>query len=127
MDLLKDNSGLDLFDPDWKIYTDDAAATPQCIGENAKIDNAFITQGAIVNGEVNHSVIFSGAIVEEGAKVSETVIMNNAVVGKGAKLTRCLVADDVKIPDGMVLGKKNSVDILLGSKALIAKAGEDHE
>ena len=110
-----------------KIYTDDASATPQCIGENAKINNAFITQGAIVNGEVSRSVIFSGAQVEEGAKVEDSVIMNNAVIGKGAKLVRCLVADDVRVPDGMKLGKKNSEDILLVSKASIAKAGEDHE
>ena len=127
MDLLKDNSGLDLFDPDWKIYTDDAAATPQCIGENAQIDNAFITQGAIVNGKVTQSVIFSGAEVAEKASVTDSVIMNNVKVGKGAKLTRCLVADDVKIPAGMTLGKKDSDDILLVSKALIAKAGEEHE
>ena len=53
--------------------------------------------------------------------------MNNVTVGKGAKLTRCLVADDVRIPEGMVLGKKNSDEILLVSKALIAKAGEEHE
>ncbi|MBQ6127016.1 MAG: glucose-1-phosphate adenylyltransferase, partial [Erysipelotrichaceae bacterium] len=88
MDLLKENSGLDLFDPDWKIYTNDASATPQCIGENALIDNAFITQGAIVNGKVSHSVIFSGVEVRENATVDQSVIMNDVVVGKGAKLTR---------------------------------------
>jgi glucose-1-phosphate adenylyltransferase len=123
MDLLKDNSGLDLFDATWKIYTDDPSSTPQVIGCDAKINNAFITQGAIINGEVEHSVIFSGAEIEEGAKIKDSVIMNNVVVGKGAKLTRCLVADDVKIPEGAVLGKKDSNEVLLVSKALIAKAG----
>lgn len=127
MDLLKDNSGLDLFDTDWKIYTDDSTETPQCIGDNANINNAFITQGAIINGEVNHSVIFTGAQIGDNAKVTDSVIMNNVVVGDGAKLTRCLVADDVRIPDGMVLGKKNSDEILLVSKALIAKAGDNNE
>ena len=127
MDLLKENSGLDLFDPDWKIYTNDTSATPQCIGEDALIDNAFITQGAIINGTVSHSVIFSGVEVRENAVVNQSVIMNNAVIGKGAKLTKCLVADDVRIPDGMVLGKKDSAEVLLVSKALIAKAGEQHE
>ena len=127
MDLLKDNSGLDLFDPDWKIYTDDTSATPQCIGPKAKINNAFITQGSIVNGEVNHSVIFSGAEIDETAKVTDSVIMNDVKVGEGARLTRCLVADDVRIPDGMVLGKKNSKEILLVSKALIAKVGDSNE
>ena len=96
-------------------------------GPNAKVNDAFITQGAIVNGSAEHSVIFSGARIEEGAKITDTVVMNNAVVGKGAKLTRCLVADDVKVPENMVLGKKNSKEILLVSKSLIAKAGESHE
>ena len=105
----------------------DASATPQCIGENAEIDNAFITQGAVINGKVSHSVIFSGVEVRENAVVNQSVIMNNAVIGKGAKLTKCLVADDVRIPDGMVLGKKDSAEVLLVSKALIAKAGEQHE
>ena len=127
MDLLKHNSGLDLFDPDWKIYTDDRSETPQCIGSKANINNAFVTQGAIVNGEVNHSIIFSGVHVREDAKVTDSVIMNDAIIGAGAKLTRCLVADGVRVPDGMVLGKKNSENILLVSKSLIAKVGEDNE
>ena len=127
MDLLEDNNQLDLFDPGWKIYTDDASAVPQIIGPNAKIENAFITQGSIVDGSVEHSVIFSGARIEEDAKVIDSVVMNNAVIGKGAKLTRCLVADDVKVPENMVLGKKNSKEILLVSKQLIAKEGEAHE
>ena len=127
MDLLKDNSGLDLFDPDWKIYTDDASATPQCIGENATIDNAFITQGAIVNGVVRHSVIFSGAEIKEKAEVNDSVIMNDAVIGEGAVLNRCLVADGVRIPDGMKLGNTENKEILLVSKSYIAKAGEENE
>ena len=127
MDLLEDNNQLDLFDPTWKIYTEDISAVPQIIGPNAKLENAFITQGAVVNGSCEHSIVFSGAKIEEGARVVDTVVMNNAVIGKGAKLTRCVVADDVKVPDNMVLGKKNSKEILLVSKQLIAKVGEEHE
>ena len=83
--------------------------------------------GAIVNGEVNHSVIFSGAEIKENAKVSESVIMNDAVIGEGAVVDRCLVADGVRVPDGMVLGNKENKEILLVSKSLIAKAGEENE
>ena len=127
MDLLKDNTNFSLFDPNWKIYTDDASNVPQIIGPNAKIKNAYITQGAVVDGEVINSVIFSGAKVCDNAKVCDTVIMNNSVVGKGCKLNRCLVAEDVKIPDNMILGKKNSKEILLVSKELISKVGDKHE
>ena len=126
MDLLEANQ-LDLFDQSWKIYTDDRALVPQCIGDKAIIDNAFISQGSIVNGEIHHSVLFSNTKVEEGAKLYDTVVMNNAHIGKNAKLYRCLVQDDAKVPDGMVLGKKNSKEILLVSKDLIAKEGGKHE
>ena len=127
MDLLEENNQLDLFDPSWKIYTEDISSVPQIIGPNAELDNAFITQGAVVNGNVKHSVIFSGARIEEDAEVVDTVVMTNAHIGKGAKLYRCLVADDVRVPDKMVLGKKNSKEILLVSRALIAKEGGSNE
>ena len=126
MDLLEDNQ-LDLFDPSWKIYTDDRALVPQCIGECAVIDNAFISQGAVVNGEIHHSVLFSNTKIEEGAKLYDSVVMNNARIGKNAKLYRCLVQDDVRVPDGMTLGNKNSKEILLVSQDLVAKEGGKHE
>jgi len=124
MDLLDNNSALDLFDTDWKIFTDDALASPQLIGSNAKVNNAYITQGCVVNGEVNHSVLFTDSVVELGAKVYDSVIMNGAKIGNNARLNRCLVADGVRVPDGMVLGSRNSKDILLVTKALVAKEGE---
>ena len=123
MDLLKDNNSLDLFDGSWKIYTDDAGIRPQCFGPKAKVNNAFITQGAVINGEVNRSVLFTGAEIKEGAKVFDSVIMNDVVVGNNVRLNRCLVMDDVKIPAGMTLGKKNSEDILLVTRDLIEEKG----
>lgn len=126
MDLLEDNQ-LEMFDQSWKIYTNDDALVPQAIGENAVINNAYISQGAIVNGEINHSVIFSKARIDEGAKIYDSVIMNKAHIGKNVILNRCLVADEVKVPDNMILGSKDSKEILLVSKALIQKAGDSDE
>ena len=123
MDLLDTNNTLDLFDPDWKIYSDDGNPVPQSIGDTAKIKNAFVTQGARVDGEVDHSVIFTNAFVKEGAKVYDTVLMNDVVVGKNAKLIRCLVADGTKIPEGMKFGSKDSKEILLVTNKLINEMG----
>ena len=81
----------------------------------------FITQGSIIDGEVDHSVIFTGAEVREGAKVKDCVLMNDVVIGKNAKLNRCLVMDGVKVPDGMTLGKKDSEEVLLVTKAVVDK------
>ncbi len=121
MDLLDENSSLDLFDSEWKIYTDDPLASPQLIGAKAKIKNALITQGCSVDGDIDHSVLFTNSSVGEGAKVFDSVIMNNVKVGKNARLYRCLVQDDVKIPDGITLGSKTSENILLVTKKVVSE------
>lgn len=113
MDLLKEGNTLDLADPTWKIYTEDVNALPQFIGEDAKIENAYITQGAIVLGEVRNSVIGTGCEIGKGAKVIDSVIQPGAKIGEGAKVTRCIVADDVEVAPGEVLGSAKSEHIEL--------------
>ena len=51
MDLLDSKNELNLNDPGWKIYTEDASELPQYIGPNAVIDVAYITQGCRIEGE----------------------------------------------------------------------------
>ena len=68
MDLLNPKNELDLSDRAWTIYTEDVTVLPQYIGAEAKIKNAYITQGCVIEGEVTNSVIFTGAKVRPGAK-----------------------------------------------------------
>ena len=121
MDLLNPKCDLNLYDPTWKIYTDDGNPIPQNLGENADVKDSLITQGARVDGLVNHSVVFTDCDIKAGAKIYDSVIMNGSTVEKGAVLTRCLVAENVKVPANMKLGSKNSEDILLVTNKLIAE------
>lgn len=69
MDLLKDKD-LDLYNikKDWKIYTEDTLGKPQIIGEKAEVKNSLVTQGCMVNGTVEGSVLFNNVRIGEGAK-----------------------------------------------------------
>ena len=116
MDLLKQNNELDLGDDSWKIYTEDVNALPQYIGEEAKIDNSYITQGSVVLGTVKNSVLGTNCYVGKGAKVVDTVVNPGAKIGEGAKVTRCIVADDVEIAPGAVVGSADSENIELIAK-----------
>ena len=116
MDLIDSRNELNLNDPTWKIYTEDTPALPQYIGPNAKINKAFITQGCVVEGEVNHSVLFTGCTVGEGAKVIDSVLMPGVEVAAGAVVQRALVADNVKVGQGAVVGSADSENIELVSK-----------
>lgn len=116
MDLLYADNELDLGDPSWPIYTEDITTLPQYVGKDAVIKNAYITQGCIINGEVENSVLFTGSKVASGAKVIDTVLMPGATVAEGAVLTRVLVADGVTIGKGAVVGSADSESIELIAK-----------
>lgn len=116
MDLLKHNNELDLNDPLWKIYTEDVTTLPQYIGPDASIRRAFITQGCIVEGEVQDSVLFTSAKVGPGAKIIDSVLMPGVEVEAGAVVQRALVADGVKIGKQAVVGSADSEHIELVAK-----------
>lgn len=116
MDLLDSRNELNLNDASWRIYTEDTPTLPQYIGPNAKIDKAFITQGCVVEGEVKHSVLFTGCKVGEGAKIIDSVLMPGVEVAAGAVVRRALVADNVKIGQDAVVGSADSENIELVSK-----------
>ena len=116
MDLIDARNELNLNDSSWKIYTEDTPTLPQYIGPNAKIDKAFITQGCVVEGEVKHSVLFTGCKVGEGAKIIDSVLMPGVEVAAGAVVQRALVADNIKIGQDAVVGSADSENIELVSK-----------
>ena len=116
MDLLSPDNELDLSDLTWKIYTEDVTALPQYIGTEARIQNAYITQGCVIEGEVTNSVIFPGAKVRPGAKVIDSVLMPGAIVEDGAVVIRALVANGVNIGKGALVGSADSEHIELIAK-----------
>ena len=119
MDLLKEDDELNLADPSWKIYTEDVNALPQFIGKEAKVENAYITQGCVVLGEVKNSVLGTNCEIGKGAKVIDSVILPGVKVGDGAKITRCIVADDVEVAPGAILGSADSENIELVAKKYV--------
>ena len=116
MDLLSPDNELDLSDRTWTIYTEDVTALPQYVGTEAKIQNAYITQGCIIEGEVTNSVIFTGAKVRPGAKVIDSVLMPGAVVEDGAVVVRALVANGITVGKGALVGSADSEHIELIAK-----------
>ena len=96
MDLLKDKE-LDNIKKDWKIYTEDNLGKPQIIGDKAEVKNSLITQGCLVNGKVEGSVLFNNVNVGEGAKVIDSVLMPGVLVEEGAEVYKAIVDEGVVI------------------------------
>ncbi len=116
MDLLNKNNELDLFDPDWKIYTQDSGARPHYVTENGSVAHSFINQGCVIDGHVDGSVLFTNVRVAKDAKVNDSVVFPNVEIGEGATLNRVIVAEGIKIAAGAVVGDPNSEKIELIAK-----------
>ena len=111
MDLLSPALPLDLYDPSWKIYSRTNNMPPQYIGANAEVENSMITEGSVVDGEVDFSIIFSGVTIEEGATVNYSILMPGTVVKKGAVIEYAIVGQDCVVESGAKIGlSPESVD-----------------
>lgn len=119
-----ENSGINLFDDDWKIYSRNSGMTGHKIGRNAVVENSMITEGCRVDGTVNHSILYAGVKVEAGAVVEEAVVMGGTIIKAGAVVKHCIVGENAVIGEGAVVGDETGVatvgpDVVVGAQAKI--------
>ncbi|MDO5785812.1 MAG: glucose-1-phosphate adenylyltransferase [Eubacteriales bacterium] len=104
-----ENSGIDLFEDSWKIYSRNSGMTGHTISTSAEIENAMITDGCCVDGTVKNSILYAGVTVEVGAIVDEAVVMSGAMIKSGAVVKHCIVAENAVIEENAVVGNETGV------------------
>ncbi len=110
MDLLDENSTLDLSDRDWRIFSRNNAVPPHFVGGYAKITNSLITEGCEIEGIVENSVLSSGVKVARGAYIKDAVILSGVTIGEGATVNYAIIDSDTTIGAGSVVGRTRSAD-----------------
>ncbi|MFH1513786.1 MAG: glucose-1-phosphate adenylyltransferase, partial [Bacillota bacterium] len=123
MDLLQMPMPIDLYDKGWRIYGRNPGETPHYIAAGAKVKNCLVTEGCEVFGAVEHSVLFSGVTVLEGAVVEDSIVMPNAVIERGAIVRRAIVAEKAVIGAGATVGEKDGEIAVVGHFAKVEKGG----
>lgn len=111
MDLIDHSDQLNLSDSTWKVYSEDKGSPAQVIGENAVVSSAYIDKGAVIEGTVNHSVISTDAVVQEGAVVTNTVLLPGVRISKNTSVDFAIISENVTIGEGVQL--KGTADNIL--------------
>ena len=96
---------LDLYGKSMKIYSRSNYMPPQYIGDDAKVEQSMISEGCVIHGSVDNSVLFSGVTVEPGAIVNFSVIMPGAVIKSGAVVEYAIVGSDSVIGKDAHIGR----------------------
>ena len=106
LDLLNPNVDLDLSDPDWKIYSRNPVAPPHYVSPDATVQNSLISEGGLIEGSVDFSVLFANGSIEKGAVVRDSILMPGTVVKKGAVVQYAIVAENAVIEENAVVGER---------------------
>jgi glucose-1-phosphate adenylyltransferase len=95
---------LDLYNPDWVIHTRDQERPPAKIGPQGRVVNSLVSNGCVIRGTVEHSVLSPGVYVSPGAVVRESVILNDTWIGPGAVIDRAILDAEVVVGPGAMVG-----------------------
>ncbi len=98
------NGALDLHDPNWVIHTRSKERPPVKLGPQAQVIDSLISNGCVIRGRVERSVLSPGVYVSPGAVVRESIIIDDTWIGTGAIIDRAIVAENVIIGPGTQLG-----------------------
>ena len=104
MELLSDSAGIVLDDDSWRIYSKNPIKPPHYIDSKAKLNNCYVTEGCEVYGEIDHSVIFEGVTIEEGAKIEDSIIFPGAVIKKNSIIYKSLISTNTIVGEGCTIG-----------------------
>lgn len=92
-----DKVPFDMYDRNWRIYTKSEEMPSVKVGSKAVINQALISNGCIVAGEVTRSVLSPGVIIHPGAIVKDSVILNDSEIMPGAIIERAIIDKNVKV------------------------------
>ena len=132
MDLLHMPLPIDMYDKKWRIYSRNPGETPHYIAKGAVAQSSLVTEGCEVYGRVEHSVLFAGVTVMEGASVMDSVVMPNAVIGRGAQVCRAIIAEGAVVGAGSQVGEATGNIAVVGQSVSLpagarVAAGEQRE
>ena len=122
MELLADEPAMDLYDPDWPIWTMPEQLPPAKLVYNGShrgfVANSLLSGGTVVRGAViTNSVLGTKVSIERDTLLDESVVLPGARIGANCSLRRVIVDCDTIIPDGMVVDAREDT----GGVALLTR------
>jgi len=121
MDLLGEVPNFDLSDRSWKIYSRPQNESPQYISPDSVIKNSIVTEGCLIYGTVENSILFSGVTVERGAVIKDSVIMHSCVIKEGATVDYSIIDSNTVVGKGAKVGE----DISSASAITVIETSSD--
>lgn len=103
MGLLSEDPALDLYNPDARVHTRSQESGPVSVGKEAQVEGNLLSNGCVVEGKVERSIVSPGVRIAKGAVVTNSIILHGTVIEEGAVVDKCI------IDKGCVIGAQAKV------------------
>ncbi len=102
-----------------KVYTKIRDEIPAIYGLGSAVKNSLVTDGCVIEGTVENSILAHGVHVAKGAVVKNCIVMNSAYISEGVNLN-CVIADkEVVIKPNKNISGDPTYPIYIGKKIVI--------
>lgn len=86
-----------LFDAKWPIYTRTNDSCPTQYFESADVKSSVVSNGCIIEGTVENSVIGRGCVIKKGAVIRNSVVLPDVEIGEDVHLENFVVDKHARI------------------------------
>ena len=91
MELLDYDIASDLFRANWPIYTRTTDSCPTQYFDTAKVEGSFVSNGCLIEGTVENSIIGRSVVIKKGAVIKNSIIMAYATIEEGVHIENAVV------------------------------------
>ena len=88
---------LSLFEDEWPIYTRTNDSCPTQYFEGSNVKNSIVSNGCLIEGTIENSVIGRGCVIKKGAVVKNCVILPHVIVDTDVHLENIVADKHAKI------------------------------
>jgi len=106
MESLRDGHFLNIFDPTFRVFSNEDILPPHFVGTTALIENSLVCNGCIVHGKVSNSILAPGVYVGKGVQIKDSILLPYAKVHAGSDIRKTIVGENSEIMPYCTIGSE---------------------
>lgn len=119
MNFLKEDFRDAIFDSERPVFTRSTAQSPTVYGEDAIVDDCFVSDGCKIEGNVSESILSRMVTIEKGATVKNSILFHNCIIEEGAVVENVVLDRSVHITKGRKLIGTKSYPLAISEETVI--------
>jgi len=109
MESLREGHFLNIFDPKFRIFSNEDILPPHFMGSTAQIENSLVCNGCIVYGKVRNSILAPGVYVGEGVQIKNSILLPYAKVHGRSIINKTIVGENAEILSQCIVGAEGQI------------------